>query len=418
MWQTVFDIGLAAWGVLAEMAPYLLLGFLIAGLLYVFIPTRWVERHLGQRGPWQAIKATLLGIPLPLCSCGVLPVAASLRQHGAGKGATTAFLAATPQTGVDSIAVTWALLGPVFAVYRVIAAFVTGAVAGLTVDALDRPQAEPPQPERQTAASAAAGHRLARVLRYGFVTLPGDIGKALLVGILVSGIMGALLPPGFVPAGMGQGLAAMVIIMLAGIPVYVCSTASVPIALALIQAGFSPGAALVFLVTGPATNVATLATLWKVLGSRATITFLAAIAGCALAAGWTLDLFLSAGETIEYAPMHAMQPALWQHASALLLLAILLNALRPAAGQAPPTHARTLADGQAATNTVNLDIEGMHCSHCAGSVERGLSEVAGVVNVNVDLERGEAAVQHRGAATEQMLREVQALGYSASLKSG
>ncbi len=132
------EILLKTWETLVEMSPFLLFGFLVAGILYVFIRPELVERHLGGRGILQVVKASLLGVPLPLCSCGVIPVSASLRRHGAGRGATTSFLISTPQTGVDSIMVTLSLLGPVFAIFRPLFAFVSGIFGGAVVNAFDR----------------------------------------------------------------------------------------------------------------------------------------------------------------------------------------------------------------------------------------------------------------------------------------
>jgi uncharacterized membrane protein YraQ (UPF0718 family) len=129
------NILINAWNVTAVMAPYLLLGFFVAGVLSAFVPVRFIETHLGKRGLWQIVKASLLGVPIPLCSCSVIPVTASLRRHGATKGAAISFLTSTPQTGVDSIAATWGLLGPLFATFRVLIAFLTGCICGASVDA-------------------------------------------------------------------------------------------------------------------------------------------------------------------------------------------------------------------------------------------------------------------------------------------
>ncbi len=410
----------AAWGIFGAMAPYLLLGFLVAGVLHVVVPSQWVERHLGQNARRQVVKATLLGIPLPLCSCGVLPVAASLYRHKASRGATTAFLAATPQTGVDSIAVTWALLGPIFAVFRVVAAFVTGLLAGWAVDSVARsPTSDCAEPNRSAEPVFGESNRWRQVLGYGLVTLPRDIGKPLLMGVLISGLVGAWLPPGFVPAGMGQGFGAMVLVMLAGIPVYVCSTASVPIALALIHAGFTPGVALVFLVTGPATNAATLSLLWKLIGARATVVFLLAIASCALVSGWVLDgLFGDRLLTQLASPAHAGH-GFGSDMAALILLGVLINALRPKAvvmGRAIGKDSGGQA-GDQNNQVIEFRIDGMRCSHCVASVQRGLAEVAGVKSVRVALDSGKAEVEHNGADIRDLVSKVEGLGYQPVIKA-
>ena len=255
------------------MAPCLPLGFTVAGLLSVMISPRWVEHHLGDRGLGQVFKASLFGVPLPLCSCGVIPVGASLRRSGAGKGATTAFLLSTPQTGVDSVAVTYALLGPFLAVVRPVAALLTGFLGGGLVYFFDRNDHEVPVDEAPPASCSgesdcceddAAPERktVFEGLTYGLVTLPRDIGRALIVGILLSGVISAVVKPHALEAYLGGGIWPMIVAMIVGVPLYVCATASTPIALSLIHAGLSPGAALVFLITGPATNLATVTTQW------------------------------------------------------------------------------------------------------------------------------------------------------------
>ncbi|MBI2438109.1 MAG: permease, partial [Lentisphaerae bacterium] len=193
-WQIILEILSAIWATLCEMAPYLLFGFLVAGLLSVFISPEKVEQHLGGWGLWSVIKASFFGVPLPLCSCGVTPVAISLHRHGASHGATTAFLLSTPQTGVDSIVVTYSLLGGLFALVRPVAAFITGVVGGWLVDSLTSSEqgqeAEIPVPctDACCAPESKQSNKLWRVLHYGFVTLPRDIGKALVVGLIIAGV--------------------------------------------------------------------------------------------------------------------------------------------------------------------------------------------------------------------------------------
>ena len=344
------------WATVAQMSPYLLFGFFVAGLLSVFVSQRMVERHLGGSGFLPVLKATLFGIPLPLCSCGVIPVAMSLRQHGATKGSTVSFLLSTPQTGVDSIFVTYSLLGPVFAIYRPLAALVTGLVGGVLVNLFGqetgvgpeapgpRDQGSPPPPVPAAASPSAPpdlappatvppgascchavkpGRKFLNGMKYGFVSLPRDIGKPLLVGLVIAALISALVPADFFAARLGQGLPAMLVMMLIGIPIYVCASASVPVAAAMILKGLSPGAALVFLITGPATNAAGLATIWKTLGRRTAILYLLTVAGCALAAGIVLDSLIQSVDIGIASHMHHMGPSVVQYVSAVVLLAVL-----------------------------------------------------------------------------------------------
>jgi uncharacterized membrane protein YraQ (UPF0718 family) len=318
------------WDTIAEMSPYLLFGFFVAGLLSVLISQEFVERHLGGRGFLPLLKASIFGIPLPLCSCGVIPVSMSLYKHGASKGSTIAFLLSTPQTGVDSIFVTLSLLGPVFAVYRPVAALITGLLGGGFVDAFEKArkvQQVPAEKCTDECCSSKKTGRAVRGLRYGFITLPRDIGKAMLLGLVIAAFISALVPDGYFAEKLGTGIFAMIVMMLLGIPVYVCAIASVPVAAAMILKGLTPGAALVFLMTGPATNAASFITIWKILGRATAIIYLATVAGCALLGGLLLD-YIAAGVNIKIATRPSwMMPDFVKYASAVVLLAVLGYAL-------------------------------------------------------------------------------------------
>ena len=339
MLDTLNDIGRILWNTLGEMAPFLLFGFLMAGLLAVLIPVRQVERHLGGHGFWPVFKAALFGIPLPLCSCSVIPVATSLRKHGASRGAATAFLISTPQTGVDSILVTLSLLGPVFAVFRPLAALVSGLLGGAVVDVLE-PHAKDAEAEAarcEDVCCAGNGRgKLGRALLHGFVELPRDIGRPLLVGVVVAGAIGGLVPQNYF-VGVGSGVAAILVMMLVGVPIYVCATASIPIALALWTAGVSPGAVLAFLMTGPATNAAGIATIWKILGPRTAVVYLVSVMVTAFGAGLALDHLFALTKAPTGSPMAGMLPEWAKGAGALVLLVVLGFALfRPG----PTQHAQ------------------------------------------------------------------------------
>jgi hypothetical protein len=290
-----------------------------------------VEKHLGGKGIWPILKASLFGVPLPLCSCGVIPVSMSLYKHGAGRGSTVAFLLSTPQTGVDSIFVTLSLLGPVFAIFRPFAAFFTGIVGGVLVDTFDNTGSlEGPIPKKCTGDCCGGGskkHKLLKGLKHGFVTLPADIGKPMLVGLVIAAIIAAVVPDDFFADKLGTGIFAMLVMMALGIPVYVCASASVPMAAAMIMKGLSPGAALVFLMTGPATNAASFITIWKILGSRTAIIYLISVAGCALAAGLLLDYIGADIAVGAVSHVHRMLPAAVNQVCALLLLGILAFAI-------------------------------------------------------------------------------------------
>ncbi len=336
MLESIGNVPAQFWAALCEMAPYLLLGFLAAGLMSVLIRPETVSRHLGGRGLMPVVKASAFGVPLPLCSCGVLPVAAGLRRAGAGRGATVAFLISTPQTGVDSILPTLGMLGPTMAIYRPIVALVSGVFGGVLTDALAGRGAAAGERvargvaggggsccEGGSAAAAPRGGWLRRAVWYGFGEMPRDMGAAMLVGLAIAALVAALTPPALFPKWLGGGVGSMLLMMAIGIPVYVCATASVPIAAAMIAAGASPGVALVFLMTGPATNAATVATVWKTMGWRTAVTYLASVALSALAAGLLLDLVYARTGAVAGPCLHLEVPGLVKSAMAVGLLGLL-----------------------------------------------------------------------------------------------
>jgi len=330
MGEFIWSILVDFWAVLAEMSPYLLFGFAVAGLLSVFISPRLVERHLGGRGIWPILKASLFGIPLPLCSCGVIPVSMSLRKHGASKGATISFLLSTPQTGVDSFFVTFSLLGPVFAIFRPVVTFITGLIGGSLVQLFSKPLGQTNVTESQTTSdnidTGKKQGKLTQALKYGFVTLPRDIGRAMLIGLVIAAFISALVPDDFFARSIGTGIFAMLVMVVVGIPIYVCATASVPLAAAMILKGLTPGAALVFLMTGPATNAAAFITIWKLLGARTALAYIITVVGCALAAGLLLD-HIAIDLGVKVIHQHQwMLPASIKNISAVVLLIILAKA--------------------------------------------------------------------------------------------
>jgi len=404
---------------LSEMSPYLLFGFLMAGLLSVLISPEFVERHLGRRGLWSVLKASAFGVPLPLCSCSVIPVTASIRRHGAGKGAATAFLISTPQTGVDSILATFSLLGPVFAIYRPIAALVSGVLGGAVVSAVetDAP-ADPPAKCDDVCCSDKPGRgAVARVLEYGFVALPRDIGRTLLVGLAVAALISAIVPEGYFSTVVPPGPAQVLLLMLVGVPVYICATASIPVAAGLILAGVSPGAAFALLVTGPATNAATVATVWKLMGRRTCLIYLATMMVSALAGGLLLDQIVSADD-VQTAMHRGWMPGPVKAVSAVALLGLLgVGALYRPRGKDEKDERGVSSKGE----TLTLAVSGMTCSRCAASVKQALLACPGAEGVEVDLAAGRVKVEARpgspksGGALDaaQLCEAVAALGYDA-----
>ncbi len=340
MLDFVQTLTVVTWHIFTDAAPFVIFGFVAAGLIKAILPEEAVARHLGGRSTAAVIKASLLGIPLPLCSCGVIPAAISLRKQGAGRGASAAFLVSTPESGVDSIAITWALLDPVMTVVRPVAAFITGTLTGILINLL---------PEEKTVLTAepngcgchAGGcdpgeaakeplvRRMTAGLQYAFGELLKDIGGWLLLGVLIAGLLTALIPDGFFALLFQHQAASLLVMLLVSIPLYMCASASTPIAAALVLKGLSPGAALVFLLAGPATNAATLTVVARFWGRQATFVYLAVIASCSLVLGWLVNEFYGwAGLDISrwVTPAAGAAPSGWNTLAAVLLLALILRA--------------------------------------------------------------------------------------------
>lgn len=282
------------------MAPYLLLGFLLSGILSVVLPVSLVKRHLSRKGKTSVCKSALMGVPLPLCSCGVLPVATWIRRHGASKGSTGAFLLSTPQTGVDEFMVALGMLGLGFAIFTPAAALVSGVILGLILNLFrDDPVVE----EEEEISDAPKSPVLVRIFRHGFVTIAGDIAIPLSIGIFMSGLLSAFVDPNSF-AEIGDGLIAKLIVVAAATPLYVCATASVPIGASMLVAGLSPGTVFVFLMAGPATNAATFTTISKLLGKREALTYLVSAIVLAVLMGYALDFFVPVLPEIKAVHVH------------------------------------------------------------------------------------------------------------------
>ncbi|MGC6424475.1 MAG: SO_0444 family Cu/Zn efflux transporter [Lentimonas sp.] len=338
------------WQLIAEMAPYLLFGFAVAGFLHILVRPKKIEQLLGKSGIASTLKACLVGVPMPLCSCSVIPVATSLRKSGASRGATASFLSATPQTGVDSILATYALMGGTFTIVRVVVALISGIVSGVLVDlfAKEQPAEAKPaptqamtisniatvSPETGAPKSCCAGQNntpkqsIGTAIRYGFVTLPADLGLALLVGLALGGLITTVTPENLLGGTFSSGILAFLFATLISLPLYICATASIPLAYALIAAGLSPGAALILLIVGPATNTTTLAAVWDLLGRRVALIYIGSLIVVSWITGALFNSSISAGDINEAIHQHqSMELASWQHACGVALVLLLMVAI-------------------------------------------------------------------------------------------
>ena len=401
---------LELWSLTKEMSPYLLLGFLIAGILSVAISPAFVEKNLGGKGLSPILKASLFGIPLPLCSCGVIPVATSLYKNGANKSATTSFLISTPQTGVDSILVTYSLLGPIFAIFRPFSALLAGIIGGLAVEVIDNGRESNIEPSTLVVDNDKKSF-LRKIYEYGFVSLPQDITKPLILGIMVAAVISMVVPDDFFVSYFGNGFMGLIIMMFAGIPIYVCATASVPIALALIIKGLSPGAALVFLMTGPATNAATISTVWKILGKKTAFVYLLAVSGSSLVAGLFINLFSSEISSHIHSHDHWMLPAWLQIISSILILIILTNSLLRLHYPSIFISKESLKTNEA---DLILSVAGMTCNNCVKSVTNSILDVKNVEDVDVDLITGKANI-NGNINIDEVIVAISSLGYSVEV---
>jgi len=393
------DLALAyvkgCWETLCQISPALLGGFLAAGIISAFLSEDFIRRHLGGGGFMGTLKAALLGVPMPLCSCGVLPVAASLKRSGASRGAVVAFLISVPQTGADNILVVWSLLGPLFAIYSPLSAFLSGLFGGMVCEYLGGGSKEPLEAAKASEGEGATPKRgLGAILEYSFVTLVDDIAGALLAGICVAGLVSVAIPDGWIAAHLGPGIGSMLLMLLVGIPLYVCSSGSVPIAAAFIEKGASAGAALVFLITGPVSNAAGIAAIGKMLGVRTAVLYVASILVFAFGSGLLLNELYAlmpslAASSASHVHAHGAEAlGLFNVASAITMLSLIATSMLKKLFK--QTAMPEAGEGKGAA--MKVKVRGMSCNHCVRSVEKALSGMPGVSSVQVDLKNGEASL--------------------------
>ena len=287
------------WNLVIESAPWLLVGYLLAGIIKQVIPSSWVEKQLAQPGFVSIAKGAFIGAPLPLCSCGVIPTALAIRKAGASKGATSSFLVATPETGVDSISFSYAVLGPIFALMRPIGALTSAIVAGVLVNIMDKEEDEVVEEvakassccskkQQEEELAPPLSERFVSAIKYGYGRMIADTAKWLAIGLIAAAVITTVVPQSFFLL-WGDGLMAMIIMVIVGLPMYICATASTPVAASLLFAGISPGAALVFMLTGPATNIATMGVIKEQLGIKSLVAYLIGVIGTAIICGLMLN---------------------------------------------------------------------------------------------------------------------------------
>ncbi len=337
---------------LFESAPWLLLGFFISGIIKFVLPPEILYRHLGQNNVSSVIKGAIIGAPLPLCSCSVIPVALGIRRSGASKASTSSFLIASPETGVDSIAITYALLGPFMAIIRPIAAVTTAILTGLFVMLFDNETDDhkvksqiksccsDKKQAKEEKSCCTSGHKnsqknnlylqkLKSWFRFSFVDLIKDTAEWLTLGILISALVITFVPSEFLQT-WGASSYAYFVMAIIGVPMYICATSSTPIAVGLLFAGVSPGAILVFLLAGPATNVATLAIVKQELGKKVLVIYLSSLVLISFIFGWITDYlanFFHIGFANENMAQHSMGNNIFSIVCGIILLLLMSYAI-------------------------------------------------------------------------------------------
>lgn len=396
--------------VVCEMAPYLLLGFFIAGVLHVFVPQRFYANYLSRNNKFSVLWAALLGVPLPLCSCGVIPTAIGLRNEKASKGAIASFLIATPQTGIDSILATFSLMGLGFAIIRPVAALITGVCGGLLVNRLVRE--DDISSIDNCSCEVESGNRIWRVLKYAYYDMLRDIGLRLLIGLIVAALIQVAVPDEFFLSFGSQPLLQMLVILIIAVPMYICSTGSIPVAAALMMKGLSPGAALVMLMAGPAVNLASILVVHKSMGRRFTSIYLMTIVGFAVLFGLLLNATGILNSQLSIINSHAAccmnesaMPSVFKIVCATVLTLLIIFALMMKFFSKFTTK-KTLAP-----DVTIYRVEDMHCSHCEAAVVRAVEDLPGVEKAKASASANSLTI--KGTATEEAIRTaVEGIGYT------
>jgi uncharacterized protein len=430
IWNIIIDYLKGVAELFIEMTPYIILGMTMAGVLYVFISKGFVARHIGGHSFSAVVKAALFGVPLPLCSCGVLPTSVYLKDSGASRPAVLSFLIATPQTGVDSIVATYGMLGPFFAIFKAVSALVLGVFGGAVGIFTEKDH------ETDNAVVHESGvinkeygnirERVSAMINYAYIEFVDSIGGRFVIGLLIAGFISFLVPDNFFAGSrLSSGLPGMLLMIAVGTPLYVCSTSSLPIAVALVAKGFSPGAAFVFLVAGPATNAATIAVLSRVLGKKTTAVYLGTIIAGAVGMGYLLNILLLRWqgltpalftESIENVYSSVFDGGWIQYVLPAVFLALLLFSFLKKwgvikTGRSKDEHSpENNRFKELDMGSLDIGITGMTCEHCVENVRTSISRLDGVTKVSVNLKRERAEIEGE-VSLEDIQSAVEAVGY-------
>ena len=403
------------WSLCVEMAPYILLGMLASGIISVFINSDMIFKHIGPKDFTSTLKSTLFGVPLPLCSCGVIPVAATLRESGASKGSTVSFLVSTPQTGVDSVFLTYGMLGPVFALFRPIAAFVSGILSGVVINNFDEDEHHHIREEDlEKNNQLQIKDKIISGFKYGFISLPADIVVPLFKGLLVAAAISIFLPPDYIANHFTSNIYVQFFTMLViSIPFYVCATASIPVAVALMAKGISPGAAFIFLMAGPATNASSIAVIKNILGAKTLYLYLALISFSAIFFGFIFDLFfIDTAFTIPDMLHHHDHGSGIDTLLGFVFMITLINAyISRFKENKHVNHSNDVLLNESFSQK-QIIVDGMTCGHCKESVESVLNAFESVKKASVDLISGKVLIEGVDIEIDEIKEKITSRGFS------
>ena len=385
---------------LCELAPWLLLGMLIAGVMHVLLPKNFVKRRF--RGIAGVFQSVLLGVPLPLCSCGVVPAGIGLKNDGASDGASLGFLISTPQTGVDSFLVSASFFGWPFAIFKMLSAAILGIAGGCLTEIIssDDPELPPTETSLETIEDSTPWPR--RLCSHAMEVLE-SIWLWLLIGVVVSALIGMLgFESLFESLGEDNRLLSMLLMLAISIPLYVCATASVPIAASLVASGLPPSVALVFLMAGPATNLTTMGAIRKRFGWRVLSIYLATLVIGSFLAAFLFESLLG-GTNAHGHGAHAHDHRSWWSLLSAVILMLLIGLILARKWFRRENHV-------ANDSTIELSLEGLHCQNCVSRVETAIGQLEEVDSVHVNLNRASASINGR-ASIERLRSVIEGLGF-------
>jgi uncharacterized membrane protein YraQ (UPF0718 family) len=317
---------------LNAMSIYLLVGLFIAGILKQIVPDDFISKHLGKDSIGSVIKATIFGIPLPICSCSVIPLAQSLRKEGASKGAVQSFLISTPITGVDSILATFSFFGLVFTIFRVVSSIIIAIVVGLIQNFVEKNEGKTEVVKEESSCGCQCScsstkkekksFSIKEVFSYAYVTLLKDMVKPLFVGLILGALFTTLVPKEYSSMLFENQFLTYIVVVLIAMPLYVCATASLPLAAALMLNGMSGGAVFIFLTAGPATSMVTMSVVYKLLGKKSLIIYTGTIAFLSLLFGFLYDTFFSQLNILKFST-HNDESSILEQISSLIILILI-----------------------------------------------------------------------------------------------